>query len=78
MPTYADFSQQCGKCYSSHTSTELFMPPLETGQSDTVNILVGQECDYTDSHWLESEGYKLESLTEETGDRLVSTLDAIL
>ncbi len=35
-------------------------PPMATGQSNKFLLLVGQECDYTDSHWLESEEYKSE------------------
>ncbi len=33
---------------------------MATGQSNKFLLLVGQECDYTDSHWLESEEYKSE------------------
>ncbi len=39
--------------------------------------MVGQKCEYTDSHWSESDEDKVESAQRTTGLRLVLTLAAI-
>jgi hypothetical protein len=40
-------------------SLEPVPPPLATGQKNKSNTVTDEECDYVDSHWLESEEYKL-------------------
>jgi hypothetical protein len=48
---------ECGKCDTSHHPITHRATPtiMETRQSNTFNILVGQEYDHTLSHWSESE-----------------------
>ncbi len=53
---------------------ELLLPPLVTEYSHQLNILVGQECDYTDSHWSEGRGVKTGDRPEGSGKRLVPIL----
>ncbi len=70
-----DFS--CGR-WSGDSATLAAPPrtsPGTTGnrreQGIYCSILIGQECEYTDAHWSESEGCK-----KEKGQVLVATLAA--